>query len=209
MRRFPISYAKEFSFFRELSSPEKIQDFLDTLPVNFERRGCTARSPREALRRKEAHCMEGALIAAAALWYHGKPPLLLDLKTARDDESHVVALFKKDNRWGAISKTNHAVLRYRDAVFASPRELAMSYFNEYFLDSGKKTLRSFSAPFSLLRYGDRWLVAEGDLWNIVEALDRSKHLKIITGRASLRRADPIEIRAGKLLEWRRGHTTQS
>jgi len=90
------------------------------------------------------------MLAAAALWHNGYPSLLLDLKTTDADADHVVALFKEGGRWGAISKTNHAVLRYRDPVYRDPHELAMSYFNEYFLDSGVKTMRSFSAaPFDI------------------------------------------------------------
>ena len=145
--------------------------------------------------------MEGALLAAAIFWYHGERPLLLDLKTTDDDNDHVVALFKEDNRWGAISKTNHAVLRYRDPVYQDVRELAMSYFNEYFLDSGVKTLRSYSVPFDLSKFGDEWLITKKNLWNITDALDSSKHISIVPkgGAKHLRRADPIEIKAGKLV----------
>jgi hypothetical protein len=154
--------------------------------------------------------MEGAMLAAAALWHAGYAPLLLDLKTTDKDDDHVVALFKEGGRWGAVSKTNHAVLRYRDAVYRDPRELAMSYFNEYFLDSGVKTLRSYSAPFDLLKYGvkhsDGWLTTRDDLLDIAAALDFSKHFQIIKkGDArKLRLADRSEIEAGKIVEWKKG-----
>ncbi len=214
MRRFPKSvigdFPEEFSIFKKLRTPAEIQDFVNELKINFIGRRHTYASPLVVLQTKKAHCMEGAMLAAAALWYHGYPPLLLDLKTTDKDADHVVALFKEGNRWGAISKTNHAVLRYRDPVYRDVRELAMSYFNEYFLDSGAKTMRSYSAPFDLLRYGathgDDWITTRGDLLAIAETLDFSRHFQIIKKRAvrRLRRADRSEIEAGKIVEWKLG-----
>lgn len=202
MKRFPKDYPEEFAVFKKLATPAKVQDFLETLPINFERGGDTCRSPLMTLRAKEAHCMEGALLAAAAFWYQGEPPLLLDLKTGRGDESHVVTLFKRNGRWGAVSKTNHAVLRYRDPVYTSPRELAMSYFHEYFLDNGRKTLRSYSKPFDLREYKGDWLTAKKNLWKLIDALDVSPHIKILPrAKLNLRRAELIEQKAGKLVQW--------
>lgn len=191
---------------KKLSSPEKIQDFLDTIKINFEKDGDTSRSPLMVLRRREAHCIEGALLAAAALWYHGEPPLLLDLKTKKGDHDHVVALFERDGRWGAISKTNHAVLRYRDPVYRTVRELAMSYFHEYFLDTGVKTLRTYSRPFGLLPFGADWLTSAENLWEINNALDSSPHFAIApkAAMAKLRPAHPVERAAGKIVEWKKG-----
>ena len=203
MRNFPDLQHKEFAIFKKLNSPEKIQDFLETMPINFETGGETCRSPLMTLKHKEAHCMEGAVLAAAALWRHGERPLLLDLKSTENDDDHVVTLFKYRNRLGAISKTNHAVLRWRDPVYKTVRELAMSYFNEYFLDNGRKTLRSFSSPFSLLRYDKNWLAAKENLWHIAADLDNSPHFNILGNGAvwCLRRADPLEVEAGKLTQW--------
>ncbi len=202
---FPKSLRKEFKLFAKLKTPEKIQDFLDTLPINFEKSGETLKSPREVLLRKNAHCMEGALFAAAALWYHGKKPFILDLRTTDDDMDHVVALFKEKGLWGAISKTNHAVLRYRDPIYKTIRELVLSYFHEYFLDTGEKTLREYSRPFDLRRYGSEWLTASQNLWHISDALDQSPHHVIIDTRNArrLRRASEVEIRAGKLVEYKK------
>ena len=209
MRPFPKSvirqYSKEFSVFKRLRTPGDVQDFLNGLKMNFETTHERCRSPLLVLRDGKAHCMEGALLAAAALWHQGRPPLLLDLKTADPDVDHVIALFKDGGRWGAVSKTNHAVLRYRDPVFANVRELVMSYFNEYFLDSGVKTLRSYSAlPFSMLRYGTKWLTAPDDLDDVVVALDHSHHISILKKGVErrLRLAEPVEIKAGKIVEWK-------
>ena len=194
----------ELRFLRKLNSPAKIQDFLESIPFNFEKKGVTLMSPRRVLCEKKAHCIEGALLAAAALWVNGTKPLLMDLRSVRHDFDHVVALFKIDNHWGAISKTNHLVLRYREPVYKSPRELAISYFHEYFLDDGKKTMRSFSKPFDLRKYQKQnWTTSEDDLWFIEKFLDDSPHTQILTRSmlARLRSADKIEIEAGKLTEW--------
>lgn len=181
---------------QKLSSPQKIQDFLDTLPINFELSGETYMSPRRVLREKIAHCFEGALFAAAALAYHGKKPLLLDLKSIDTDQDHVVALFKVAGRWGAISKTNHAILRYRDPIYLSVRELAMSYVNEYIMDDGRKSMRSYSAPFDLSVYEpSAWITSEEDLVSLVDALNDSKHFPIAPEKTMrrMRRALPFEV----------------
>jgi hypothetical protein len=194
----------EWKKLKRLSSPAKIQDFLNTLKFNFEKRGETNRSVRETLKRGEAHCFEGALVAAAALWIAGRRPLLLDLVSTRDDLDHVVTLYKEGSRWGAISKTNHAVLRYREPVYRSVRELAMSYFHEYFLYDGTKTLRKFSEPFDLSKLGTFWINTDEDLSSLAYALDRSPHTRILSSKQlrKLRKADKIEIQAGKITEFK-------
>ncbi len=198
--------SKELAVLKQLSTPHKIQDFLDKLPINYEKCGDTCRSPRVALREGKAHCIEGALIAATALWLHGEKPLLLDLKTLNIDidSDHVVALYKKNGYWGAISKTNHAVLRFRDPIYKTVRELALSYFHEYFLTTtGQKTLRSYSRPFSLARFGNDWITSEKGLWYIAEALDESPHYPLIPKGSEkyLRLSSNIERKAGSIAEW--------
>ena len=192
---------QEKKVFNALNTPQKIQDFLETIPVNFEQSGNTLRSPRNVLKQNTAQCFEGALLAAAILWYHGHKPLLLDLVTTHNDDSHVVVLYTVQGKWGALSKTNHAVLRFRDAVYASPQELAMSYFHEYFLDNGEKTLRSY-AVFDLQSISEPWVIDEHDVWYIDQALDRIRHTDIMKPLQikKLRLADPIEREAGKIVK---------
>src|SRR3989339_1344450 len=138
--------SNEWQLFQLLKSPALIQDWLNALPFNFEKNGETNYSPRSVIKNKTAHCLEGALLAATALRVHGQRPLILDLEASGKDQDHVVALFKHHDHWGAISKTNHAVLRYREPIYRSVRELVMSYFHEYFLQSdGRKTLRGWAA----------------------------------------------------------------
>ncbi|QQG37573.1 MAG: hypothetical protein HYS26_03010 [Candidatus Kaiserbacteria bacterium] len=191
--------------FKRLNTPQKIQDYLDRLPINFEMRGETYMSPCRVFKTKTAHCFEGALLAAAALAYHGERPLLLDFQTDPDDEDHVVTLFRQNGFWGALSKTNHAVLRYRDPVYESVRELAMSYFHEYLKWSGKKSLRAYSAPFNLSKYSpERWISADKELFWLVDALDRSRHFPIVPpkNRRVIRKASKTEIAAMKVVEWK-------
>lgn len=206
MRRFPFPDTPEFKTFRKLDSPAKVQDFLNSLPINFELGDETCRSPLETLRSGTAHCFEGATLAAAIFWYHGRPPLLLDLETMRKDESHVVAPFREGRYWGTVSKTNHGVLRFRDPVYKTIRELVMSYFHEYFLDSGEKTLRRYSKrPLELLDFEDEWLTAEYPIWGVHDELISAPHTQIAPERLlkQLRRADAIEIKAGALTQWKR------
>ena len=197
---------KEESLFRKLSTPSRIQDFLNTIPINFEKKGRTFYSPRMVLERKKAHCVEGALFAAAVLWYHGHTPLLLDLVPIRPDHGHTVALFRKNGFWGAVSKTNHAVLRYRDPVYKTPRELVMSYFHEVFFDTnGVKTLRSYSHPLNLARFGTKWITAVKEPWYLNDALDKARHFPFIPRKNTrlVRPADPVERAAGSITEWKK------
>lgn len=192
---------------KKLDTPRKVQDFLDRLPINFEERGDTSLAPMSVLEKKKCHCLEGAVLAALALRIHGFPPLLLDLTAAKHDFDHVVAVFKKYGKWGAISKTNHAVLRYREPIYSSIRELAMSYFHEYFDDLGRKNLRSFSAPVNLKRFDKLgWMTTKENIFYIPEYLADVRHFPILSRRQirNLRRADAVEIEAGKIIEWKKG-----
>jgi hypothetical protein len=120
----------ELRILKRLNTPVKIQDYLETIPYSFDDDNDMLRSPRRVMREQSAHCIEGALLAAAALWVNGQRPLLLDVRAVPEDLDHVVTLFRAHGCWGAISKTNHAVLRYREPVYKTVRELAMSYFRE-------------------------------------------------------------------------------
>src|ERR1700738_1024584 len=156
--------ADERSVFARLSSPKKVQDFVDAVPVNFEETGETILSPRRVLRENRAHCIEGALLAAACFAYHGQPALILNFQASPIDVDRVVTLFRRGRLWGAISKTNHAVLRWRDPVYRTGRGLALSYFHRYLAPNGTKSLRAISRPFDLGRHApESWVTAEQDL----------------------------------------------
>lgn len=192
--------------FLKLDSPIKIQNYLDTLPINFELSGETNLSPVFVFSQKTAHCFEGAVFAASVLAFHGHKPLLMDFATAYDDEDHTVALFRENRRWGAISKTNHAVLKFRDAVYISPRELAMSYFHEYYLWDGRKSLRGYSAPFDLSRYApEKWITSGESLDWLMTALSKTRYFPIAPEKnmRRLRRASKVELQALEIIEWKK------
>jgi hypothetical protein len=194
----------ERRLFARLDAPQNIQDWLDRLPVNFEPDGDTVMSPRRMLQARAAHCAEGALFAAAVMMFHRKPVWLVDLRARPTDHDHVVAVFRERGLWGAISKTNHSILRWRDPIYKSVRELAMSYAHEYCLPSGAKSLLAFSRPFSLARYAPaRWVTADDELHWLMDALDNSPHEDVVPKRVKQRRSAKIEIEAQGLTEWER------
>jgi hypothetical protein len=180
--------------FARLDTPQKIQAFIEKLPPNFELTGETYMSPRRALKARTVHCAEGAVLAAAILAYHGKPAWLMDLRALPSDQDHIVTLFKERGLWGSISKTNHAVLRWRDPIYHSPRELAMTYAHEYNLDFGKKSMLAYSRPFLVTRYAPkRWVIAEEDLDWLMDALDESPHEPLAPRHALLRRRKSTRV----------------
>jgi len=187
-----------------LASPERIQEFVIGLHANFEEEGDTLRSVRGVLRHRKGHCIEAAFVAACALWLQGRPPLLLDLTAAKADSDHVIAVFKRGNGWGAISKSNHIWLRWRDPIYRSPRELVMSYFHEYFDDDGNKTLRSYSLPVDLRRFPtEMWVTNDDDCWDVGAALCDVKHFRLLTRaqQGRLTRRDATELRADDLVQY--------
>ena len=197
---------EEERLFKSLNTPGKIQDFLNKIPINFEEDGKdTCYSPRRVLRKNKCHCMEGAVLAALILRVNGYPPLLVDLTASSKDFDHVIAVFQINGKWGAISKTNHATLRYREPVYETIRELVMGYFNEYFNDNGKKTLRSYSDAVDLTMFDDiNWMTTENEVWEIPEYLGEVEHFNILTKSQimGLRDADEIEMKAGDIIEYK-------
>ena len=190
-----------------LATPRQIQDYIAALPANFEPDGATLRSVRGVLRHRKAHCLEAAFTAACALWLNGEPPLLMDLTAAKGDADQVVTLFRRGRCWGAISKSNHVWLRWRDPVYRSLRELAMSYFHEY-TDGTHKTLRTYSRAVDLRRFAPAtWITNDEDCWDVGAALDDARHYRLISPAqaARLELRDEIEVKAGQILQYA-GHS---
>jgi hypothetical protein len=163
---------------RSLFPPWRIQKFLDELDYDVKGEGC--RSPRRVLRERRVQCMDGALFAAAALRVQGERPLLLDLEAVFDDD-HVLALYRVRGRWGAIARSNYSGLRFREPLFRTVRDLALSYVEGYFNLRRQKTLRRFSRPFDLSRFdGIDWMTSEEDLWEIPNHLVGIRHERLVT-----------------------------
>jgi hypothetical protein len=179
---------------RRLKTPAGVQRFLDELPYNL---SFTARSPRSVLRDRTASCLEGGIFAAAALRALGFPPLIFDLEADRDTD-HVVAIFKARGRWGAVAKSNFTGCRYREPVYRSLRELAMSYFNIYFNLRWERTLRRYSRSVNLARFDPlEWMTTEKPVWFIAEYLCEIPHIRLLTPamEKTLTRVDPRTVKA--------------
>lgn len=173
-----------------LTDPSRIQTFLNGVPYSTD---SVYRSPRSVLRDLKAHCLDGALFAAAALRRIGHAPVLVDLRAENDDD-HVIALYRVNGRLGAVGTSNFVHLRYREPVFRSIRELALSYFEFYYNVDGEKTLRSYSAPLDLRRFDSlRWMVEDGGLERIAGALDRMRHYPLLSPDA-VSRLSPVDER---------------
>ncbi len=195
---------RELATLRRLDTPAKIQAFLNRVPINHEHDGETVLSVREVLRQRRAHCIEGAFVAACALWLQGEPPLVMHMDCDPSDYPHVIALYRRDGCWGAISKTNGSRLRFRDPVYRSLRELALSYFHEYANRRGEKTLRSYSGAFDLRRlHPALWVTNPESCWEAHDRLEALRHHPLLTGAQvrRLARCDPFERRVGKLEQY--------
>lgn len=180
---------------RSLKTPARIQRFIDAVPYQY---ADTAWSPQRVLRERKGHCMEGALLAAAALRVNGHPPLVMDLEAVHDDD-HVVALYREHGLWGGIAKSNFAGLRFRAPIYRSLRELALSYFEHYYNLHGERTLRSYSVPVNLARLDSQcWMTSEEDVWCVPEALIAARHYPLFPDKVAraLPRLDRRSFEAG-------------
>jgi hypothetical protein len=180
---------------RGLSTPARIQKFIDTLPYQY---GNAAWSPQRALRERKGHCLEGALLAAAALRINGHPPLLMDLEAVHDDD-HVVAIYRESGLWGGIAKSNFAGLRFRAPIYRTLRELALSYFEHYYNLRGERTLRSYSRRVNLAHIDSLdWMTSEEDVWCVSERLIAARHYPLFPDKVAraLPRLDRRSFEAG-------------
>jgi len=194
----------EFALLERLSTPQKIQKYLNAIPINHELDGETIHSVRSVIRHRRAHCIEGSFLAACALWVNGEPPLVMHLDCALSDYPHVVTVFRRGACWGAISKTNGASLRYRDPVYRSLRELALSYFHEYSDSRGSKTLRSYSAAFDLRRIDlGLWVTNANNCTEAHDVLEGLRHYRLLSigQERLLTRRDPFERKASRLVQY--------
>jgi hypothetical protein len=181
-----------------LTTPAKIQAFLDDIPYSSEER---YRSPLTVLRERCGHCFDGALFAAALLRRLGHPPRILDLLPNTRDDDHVLALFQRDGYWGALAKSNFAGLRFREPVYRTLRELVLSYFEGYYNIAGEKTLRGYTVPLHLAAYDKiHWMTSDERLDDIGVRLGTIRAIKLLTPRmvAALNPVDARSYQAGML-----------
>jgi hypothetical protein len=201
MERFSGFSSVELRRLRALKTPAGIQRFLDNLPYNLK---FDARSPKKVLQDGTASCLDGGIFAAAALRVLGFPPLIFDLEADRDTD-HVIAIFKLRGHWGAVAKSNFTGCRYREPVYRSLRELAMSYFNIYFNLRFERTLRRYSRSVNLARFDHlNWMTTDKPIWFIAEHLCEIPHISLLTStmEKNLTRLDPRTIK-GEMVEHRK------
>jgi len=160
-----------------LTSPARVQAFLDDIAYSTDD---FYRCPLRVLRERTAHCFDGAMFAAAALRRIGQPPLILDLLSNGRDDEHLLALFKFDGHWGAVAKSNFVGLRFREPVYRTLRELAMSYFEQYYNVEREKTLRGYTGPLNLKRF-DRfdWMTKDKPLEFIAQRTEEIRRTNLI------------------------------
>ncbi len=185
----------ELRTLQSLKTPALIQKFVDALPYEYAN---TARSPKRVLRERKGHCLEGAVLAAAALRVNGHPPLLMDLEAVQDDD-HVIALYRARGLWGGIAKSNFAGLRFRAPIYRTLRELALSYFEHYYNLRGERTLRGYSGAVDLSGLdGEAWMTSEKDVWCVPELLIAARHYPLLPERTArqLPRLDRRSFEAG-------------
>ncbi len=168
---------KETALLRSFKTPWEIQQYLDAIPYNAK---IECKSPARVLREGSAHCFEGALFAACAMTFQGARPLVIDLG-AHNDDDHVIAIWRKGPFFGAIGKSNFTTLRYREAVYRSLRELALSYFDFYFNLNGDKSLRRYSQPLDLHKaFGEGWMTTDEDLDHLAQGFLTLKYSDLVT-----------------------------
>lgn len=160
---------------------------------------------RHVLRENKAHCIEGAFLACACFMLSGRKPIIVSLKVKKPDDDHILIIFKENGYYGALSKTNHPVLRYRDPIYRSIRELVMSYFHEYFLyANGKKTLVGYTKPINMKRFGTKWITEEEDVWDIAAKIYYAPISKVVPdkNKRRIRNATLFERKSLDVQEWK-------
>lgn len=169
----------EEAILRKLSSPAKIQEFLDSLGYDGSDDYFSVRS---TLRTRKAHCMGGALVAACCLQRIGLGPPLFVGFDAKNDDTHAVAVYRKNGYWGAVGKSNFTLIRSREPVYRTLRELMMSYFDFYFNTKREMSMIGYSKPCNLDRTGQAWKFAEGSVGDALDIFDDEEKTPLIPVR---------------------------
>jgi hypothetical protein len=166
---------KEWRIIKSHPTPREVQRFLSSLPYNHEKEGATCQSFRSVIRENRAHCLEGALTAAVILEQHGYPPLLVSVES-QDKLDHVLFLYKKNNRYGAVARSRDPGLHGRKPVFRTVRDLVMSYFDAYIDRSGRITGYAVASLDDLGNYD--WRFSTRNVWKVERYLQEIPHREI-------------------------------
>jgi hypothetical protein len=179
--------AAERRVIARLRTPSAVQHWLNHLPYNTEAGGETLRSFRGVVRTGRAHCLEAALSAATILEQHGYPPLVLSFESI-DLLDHVIFVYRGPQGWGSVARSRDPGLHGRRPVFATPRALALSYFEGYIDFTGGIKAYAVVDLRVLGRYD--WRLSEKNVWRVEQMLLDWPHRRIVTSKtraARLRR----------------------
>jgi hypothetical protein len=180
----PSFTPKEARLVALLDTPEKVQAWLNRLPYNWERRGPTARTFRGVVRTRTAHCLEAALSAACILEQHGHPPLLLDLESV-DLLDHVLFVFRRDGKWGAVARSRCAGLHGRKPVYSSLADLVKSYQAPFIDTTGR--VKGYGVLDLRDLPTNRWRLDKGNVFHVEDALNANRHTRLPTPEKEYRR----------------------
>jgi hypothetical protein len=184
--------SRERKTISKLKDPIRIQEFLDSIPYSTDD---FYRCPLRVLRDRVAHCFDGALYAAAALRLISFPPMIIDMLPNNRDDEHLLAVFKMDDHWGAVGKSNFVGLRYREPVYRSLRELVMSYFEQYYNAEREKTFRAYTRPLNLTTFDElNWMTSDEHLEKVARRLDEIQRVPVLT-KAMIARLSLVDKRS--------------
>jgi hypothetical protein len=166
--RFTFTQA-ERALIERLRTPRAVQAYLNRLPYNNEPHGrATLRSFRGVVEHGCAHCLEAALFAAVVLEQHGFAPLVLSFESI-DELDHVIFVYRQRGRWGSVARSRDPGLHGRKPVFATPRALALSYFDPYIDFTGRVTgYAVVDVAHEMGRYD--WRLARTNVWKVERML---------------------------------------
>jgi hypothetical protein len=176
---------REWHLIQKLTTPFKVQRWLNAFPYNDERRGGTLRSFRGVVETGRAHCLEAALAAAVILEQHGYPPIVMSIES-KDWLDHVVFLYREGTGWGAVARSRDPGLHGRKPVFHSPRTVALSYVEGYVDYTGRvQGYGVVNLDEALPDYD--WRLSRRNVWKVEQLLIKWPHKKIKTSDEKYRR----------------------
>ena len=131
-----------------------------------------------------AHCLEAALSAAVILEQHRYPPLVLSFESI-DLLDHVIFVYRTASGWGSVARSRDPGLHGRKPVFATPRALALSYFDEYIDFAGR--IKAYAVVDLRVLGTYEWRLADGNVWKVERVLLDWPHRRITSSSARVNR----------------------
>ena len=178
--------AAERRVIRRLTTPARVQAFLNALPYNTEPPPdpATLRTFRGVVRTHTAHCLEAALFTAVVMEQHGLPPLVMSLESI-DGLDHVLFVYRRRGRWGSVARSRDPGLHGRLPVFRTLRQLALTYVDPYIDKTG--CVKGYGAVDLRVLDPYDWRLSDGNVWKVERLLFEIPHRPIRVARARVSR----------------------